>query len=307
MVPIADGSDLGGSLRNPPSFCNVVGFRPSPGRVPRYPSTQPWDTLPVLGPMARNVRDAALLLSVMAGEDARDPISIPEPGARFRSPLARDFKGIRLAYSRNLGILPVQKAVTEVTDKALFKFRELGCEIEEAHPDFAGAAEIFQVLRAHGYAASYADDLQKHRPLLKDTVIWNIERGLKLSALDVSRAQAKRAALFQRVREFLERYEFLLVPVSQVVPFPVEVEWIREIEGVRMETYIDWMMSCSFITLTELPALSVPCGFTPDGLPVGLQIVGRHRHDFEVLQLGHAFEHATRTGDRRPIIGVGPR
>jgi len=304
MVPIADGSDHGGSLRNPPSFCNVVGFRPSPGRVPRYPNPQPRYTLPVLGPMARNVRDAALLLSVMAGPDARDPLSIAESGDRFRAPLERDFKGARLAYSPDLGRFPVEQAVTDVIEQALPVFDDLGCVVERDHPDFSGAAEIFQVLRADSFAATHRDLLEQHRELLKDTVVWNIEKGLKLSARDVADAQSRRAALYHRVREFLERYQFLLLPVSQVVPFPIEVEWVREINGLKMATYIDWMMSCSFITLTELPALSVPCGFTREGLPVGLQMVGGHRRDFEILQLGHAFEQATRHGMRRPGLAA---
>ncbi len=304
MIPIADGSDLGGSVRNPPNFCNVVGLRPSPGRIPRYPNRQPWNTLPVLGPMARSVRDVALLLSVMAGPDPRDPISLEEAGARFSAPLERSFKGARLAFSPDLGQFPVQREVTDVIEKALPAFRDLGCEVERAHPDFSGAAEIFQVLRARDYAFSYREDLEKNRHLLKDTVIWNIEQGLKLSALDVSHAQAQRAALYHRVRDFLDRFQFLLLPVSQVVPFPVEVEWVREINGIKMETYIDWMKSCSFITLTGLPAMSVPCGFTPGGLPVGLQIVGRRHQEFEVLQLGFAFEQATRFAMRHPAMAA---
>jgi amidase len=168
-------------------------------------------------------------------------------------------------------------------------------------------AGIFEVLRAQSYAFGRAKDFEAHRDLLKDTVVWNIEQGMKLSGLEVSRAQAQRAALFQRVREFFERYDFLLVPVSQVVPFPIEVEWVREINGIEMENYIDWMKSCSLITLTEHPAMSVPCGFTPDGLPVGVQIVGRFRREIEVLQLAHAFEQATRWGDQRPAVALqGP-
>jgi amidase len=304
MVPIADGSDLGGSVRNPPNFNNVVGLRPSPGRIPRYPNEQPWNTLGVLGPMARTVRDAALLLSVMAGPDSRDPISLQEAPDRFAGSLDRDFKGCRIAWSRDLGQFPVEAAVTDVIEKALPRLKEFGCEIEEAHPDFTGAAEIFQVLRAHSFAAGLANDLQKHRALMKDTVIWNIEQGLRLSGLDVARAQAGRGALYHRVQAFFDRYDFLLLPVSQVVPFPVELEWVHEIDGVKMETYIDWMKSCSFITLTGHPAMSVPCGFTPEGLPVGLQIVGPYRREFDVLQLAYAFEQATRVAERRPQIAL---
>jgi amidase len=139
---------------------------------------------------------------------------------------------------------------------------------------------------------------------MKDTVVWNIEEGLRLSGLDVSRAQAKHARLFQRVREFLEHYDFLVLPVSQVVPFPIEVEWVKEINGIEMDTYIDWMKSCSFISLTEHPAMSVPCGFTPEGLPVGIQIVGRYRREMELLQFAHAFEQATQVSERRPSLAL---
>jgi amidase len=302
MIPIADGSDLGGSVRNPPSFNNVVGLRPSPGRIPRYPNDQPWDTLSVLGPMARTVQDAALLLSVMAGPDARDPISITEDPRQFLAPLQRDSTGRRIAWSSDLGQFPVQSAIVNVIENALPQFTELGCIVEEAHPDFSGAADIFQVLRAHNFAYGLAKDLKEHRELMKDTVIWNIEQGLKLAALEVAQAQAGRAALFHRVRTFLEHYDFLLLPVCQVVPFPVEVEWVQEINGIEMATYIDWMMSCSLITLTGHPAISVPCGFTADGLPVGLQIVGPYRGEFELLQFAYAFEQATHVADRRPPV-----
>jgi amidase len=304
MVPIADGSDLGGSVRNPPSFNNVVGLRPSPGRIPRYPAEQPWNRLGVLGPMARRVQDAALLLSVMAGPDPRDPLSIPEDPSRFRSSLERDLKGCRIAWSPDLGQFPVEKAVLDVIEQALPIFRDLGCRVEEAHPDFSGAADVFQVLRAQSFAHGLARDIRAHRDLMKDTVIWNIEQGFKLSGLDISRAEAERGVLYHRVRSFLSHHDFLILPVSQVVPFPIGVEWPREINGVEMETYVDWMQSCSLITLTEHPAMSVPCGFTPGGLPVGLQIVGRYQREMEVLQLAHAFEQATRVGERRPPVAL---
>jgi amidase len=240
----------------------------------------------------------------MAGPDARDPISITEDPGQFLAPLQRDVEGYRVAWSPDLGQFPVQDAVLSVIEKALPRFVELGCIVEQAHPDFSGAADAFQVLRAHSFAYGLAQDLKEHRDLMKDTVIWNIEQGLKLSALEVAQAQAERAALFHRVRTFLEHYDFLLLPVSQVVPFPVEVEWVQEINGIEMATYIDWMMSCSLITLTGHPALSVPCGFTADGLPVGLQIVGRYRGECGLLQFAYAFEQATRVADRRPPVAL---
>jgi len=304
MLPLADGSDLGGSLRNPASFCNVVGFRPSPGRVPSHPVTLAWNTLAVEGPMARTVQDVALLLSVMAGPDDRSPISINEPGSTFSRPLQRDFKGARVAWSRNLGRYPVQPVVNEVCDRVRSIFLDLECQVDDNEPDFSDADEIFQTLRAWSFSQTRGDDFNPHRSLMKDTVVWNIEQGLKLSGMDVSRAEAKRTLLYQRAREFMERYEFLVLPVSQVAPFPVETEWVREINGVVMRSYIDWMATCYAITLTGLPAISVPCGFTDDGLPIGLQIVGRHRRDFDVLQLAFAFEQATRYCGIRPSVAV---
>ena len=304
MLPIADGSDLGGSLRNPGSFNNVVGFRPSPGRVPKTPAAQPWETLSVLGPMGRSVSDVALLLGVMAGPNPRDPISISESPDKFFGSLEQDFEGTRIAWSPDLGMFPVETSVVSTIEEQLSHFSDLGCIVEQAQPDFSGAAEIFQVLRAAGFAAGHAEELKQHRALMKDSVIWNTEQGLKLSAVDVARAQSERGLLFQRVHEFFEQYDFLLLPVVQVLPFPIETDWVQEINGVTMETYIDWMKSCSFISLTERPALSIPCGFSADGLPVGLQIVGRHRGELEVLQLARAFEQLTQVAEQHPKIAV---
>jgi amidase len=301
MVPLADGTDLGGSLRNPASFCNVVGFRPSPGRVPRLHATAT-DTLGVHGPMARNVADVAMLLAAIAGPDPRDAGSLAEPGSAFAPPLERSFQGARIAWSERLGRYPVEPAVTAVCNGVRPALAGLGCEIADAEPDLAGADEIFQTLRAASYASALGGDLERHRPQLKDTVIWNIERGLELRADDVERAWTEKAALERRVDRFFEHHEFLVSPVSQVAPFPVEVEWVRDIEGAPMKTYIDWMATCYAITCTGLPALSLPAGFTPDGLPVGLQLVGRRGRDRDVLELGHALEAVTRFGSRRPPI-----
>src|SRR5918995_5582001 len=307
MVPIADGSDMGGSLRNPASFCNVVGFRPSPGRVPSWPDPTPWLALSVEGPMARTVEDAALMLSAIAGPDARCPVSISEPGTLFLRPLERDFGGVRVAWSRDLGGLPVDPRVTEVLEGHRGVFESLGCAVEEAEPDFAGADEVFQVLRAWRYELAYGELLEHHREEMKDTVVWNIEEGARLSGPQIGRAERMRTELFHRVRTFMQSYEFLVAPVSQVPPFDVKQRYVTEIAGERMETYIDWMRSCYYVTVTGLPAVSVPCGFTPEGLPVGVQIVGRYRDDFGVLQLAHAFERATRHGERRPPLAGGGR
>jgi amidase len=304
MLPFADGSDLAASLRNPGNYCNVVGFRPTPGRVPNYPATNAWDTQPVIGPIARTVEDTAFLFSAMAGPDPRVPIAIDEPGSRFARPLARNFRRVRVAWTRDFGGLPMDPRVTRVLDKQRSMLESLGCIVEDACPDFSGAKEAFEVLRAVSFSLRFAPLLKTHRDKLKDTVIWNIEQGLALTGERIGRAERLRTELFQRMRAFLEKYEFLAGPVNQLPPFPVELEWPREIAGVRMENYLDWMKSCYYVTITSHPAISVPAGFTSDELPlpVGLQIVGRYRDDFGVLQLAHAYEEANPVWKLRPAL-----
>jgi len=304
LVPIADGSDLGGSLRNPASFCNVVGFRPSPGRVPTWPSELAWAPFSVEGPMARTVADVALLLSAMAGPDPRSPIAIDEPGARFRGPLGRSFAGVRVAWSQDLGGLPIDPRVTAVIDAQRPTFQALGCAVEDGQPDFADAREIFQAWRGWLFEARYAPLIEHHRHQLKDTIIWNLEQGQKITGPQLAVAERKRTALYHRVREFMAAREFLILPATQVPPFDVHVPYVTEINGVTLPTYVDWMRACSDITVTGLPAISVPCGFTTDGLPVGVQIVGRHHDDWGVLQLGHAFEQATSFWKHRPPLAT---
>lgn len=300
MLPIADGSDMGGSLRNPAAFCNVVGLRPSPGRVPSWPSLAPWSPLSVEGPMGRSVEDVTLMLSAMAGPDVRAPLSISEPGNGFDPLPERDFRGARVAWSPDLGDFPVERRVREVFEKSGNVLGELGCEVEEAAPDLSGADEVFKVLRAWQFELAYGGLLDTHREFLKDTVVWNIEEGRRLTGPRVGAAERLRAEVLERVRLFMERYEFLVLPTTQVAPFDVQTPYVEEIDGEPMETYIDWMKSCYYITVTGLPAISVPGGFTPEGLPVGVQIVGRWRDERGVLQLARAFERATRFGERRP-------
>ncbi|MEE4605250.1 MAG: amidase [Desulfobacteraceae bacterium] len=302
MLPLADGSDTGGSLRNPGNFCNIVGFRTSPGRVPIWPNPVAWYPISVQGPMARTVQDAALMLSAIAGPDPRSPIAIAEPGSVFSGSLERDFKGVKIAWSKNLGDLPVDPRVTQVLENQQCVLHDLGCIVEAGQPDFSGADDIFKVWRAWRFELRYTELLKDHRKLIKDTVVWNTEQGQKLTGPQLGRAEVRRTELYHRVREFMENYEFLICPVNQVPPFDIKQPYVEEIDGVKMETYIDWMKSCYYITVTGLPAISVPCGFTPEGLPVGMQIVGRHNADFSVLQLAHAFEKATGFWKQHPPV-----
>ena len=306
MLPFADGSDLAASLRNPGNYCNVVGFRPTPGRVPAWPASNAWNTLSVLGPMARTVSDCALLFSAMTGPDPRSPTSINESGRAFLGPLRRDFRKVRVAWSRDLGGLPMDPRVTAVLERQKPVFSSLGCIVEDAEPDFSGATETFETLRALAFLQNHGALYRQHRDKLKDTVIWNIEQGLALTPEKIARAEGLRTALFHRMRRFLERYDFLLCPVNQLPPYPVTEEWPRAVAGAKMENYLDWMKSCYYITITSHPAISVPAGFTNDdpALPVGLQIVGRYRDDFSVLQLAHAFEQATQFWKKRPAVAA---
>ncbi len=307
MLPIADGSDMGGSLRNPAAFCNVVGLRPSPGRVPTWPALLGWSTLGVEGPLARTVADLAMFLSAIAGPDPRSPISLSRPGASFSAPLDRDFHGVRVAWWKDLGGLPVDSRIREVVDRQVAVFESLGCIVEPAEPDFTGADEVFKTLRAWSFSLRMADLDPAQRRLLKQTIQWEVERGERLTATDIGRAEIARTDLYHRMRRFMERYEFFVLPVTQVPPFDVHQTYVARIGAVTLDTYIDWMKSCYYISVLGTPALSVPGGFTPEGLPVGLQIVARHRDDWGLLQIGHAFEQATQSSTRRlpPLLNAG--
>jgi amidase len=252
--------------------------------------------------MARTVQDVALMLSAIAGPDPRFPISIAESSDMFTQTLDRSFKGAKVAWSMDLGGLPVDTRVSETIEKQRNVFESLGCVLEEEFPDFSEADEAFKVWRAWLFDLQYGELLNTHRELMKDTVIWNTEEGGKQSGPQIGQAEIKRTALYHRFREFMESYEFLILPVSQVPPFDVKQQYITEINGIKMETYLDWMRSCYYISVTGHPAISVPCGFTPEGLPVGVQMVGRHQCEFSVLQLAHAFEQATGFWKQRPAV-----
>jgi amidase len=302
MLPLADGSDLGASVRNPASFCNVVGLRPTAGRIPDSSARSPWNPLGVLGPIARTVADATLLLRALCGPDAGAPLSLQDPPDSFAIDLASDPAGKRIAWSRDLGGLPVAPDVTTVLEEQRATLEAMGCIVEDVEPDLGGADEAFETLRAIGYAQSFGALLASHGDQLKETVAWNIRFGLSLTGEQVARALTLQAAAFRGMRQLLERYDALALPVSQVAPFPVDEEWVREIAGVAMGSYIEWMRSCSRISVTAHPAISVPAGFTPDGLPIGLQLVGRYRDDISLLRLAAAFEEATSAGRRLPPL-----
>ena len=302
MLPIADGSDLGGSLRNPASFCNVVGFRPSGGRVPTVPSSNLWMPMATKGPMARTVSDISLFMQAIAGPHQLAPSSNIESPDIFSGSLERNFEGTTVAWSPDLGGLPVDSAVRTALASVPDRLSNLGCEVVEKWPDLSDAPEIFQTLRAEIFAHSYASLLETHRDQLKATVIWNAEKGLAMSMKDHGEACFKQAQMFAELQHFMADIDFLACPVTQVPPFSKEIEYPKEIEGIRFDTYIDWMRSCSDITTTTHPAISVPAGFTPEGLPVGLQIVGKSRDDRSVLELAYAFEQATGIGQRRPPL-----
>ena len=305
LLPLASGSDLGGSLRNPANFNNIVALRPTVGLVPTAPALLPFLGFTVKGPMARSVADVAFLLSVMAGGDTRDPACHPSDPTKFAAPLERDFKAVRVAWCPDLGGLPLDKRVRSALGAQRKTFEDLGCIVEDVCPDLGGADEIFLTIRAWSYWHTLGPLLEKHRDEMKPEAVWQIESGNKLSGSDVANAMTRQGELMERMRRFQEKYEFFISAVNQGPPFDATISWPREIEGVKMDSYLDWMKSAYWITPTFCPSISVPAGFTDDGLPVGIQIVGRYREDFAVLQIAHAFEQATGFGRRRPEIAMG--
>jgi amidase len=302
MLPIADGSDLGGSLRNPANFNNVVALRPTVGLVPTAPSAFPLLGFHVNGPLARSVADAALLLSVMAGPDPRDPGCYPSDPSIFQRSLERRFAGTRIAWCPDLGGLPLDPRVRTVLAQQRATFQTLGCIVEDACPDLSAADSVFLTIRAFRTAATHGPLLAQHRHLMKPEAVAEIEHGATLSGADVANAMVAHGELLERMRRFQDTYEFLVCAVNQVPPFDASETWPKEIQGVHMESYISWMKSAYWISVTFRPAISVPAGFTPEGLPVGIQIIGRHRDDLGVLQIAHAFEQETRVGEKRPLI-----
>jgi amidase len=304
MGPLAQGSDLGGSLRTPAAFCGVVGFRTTPGLVPVYPRELAWDSLSVSGPMARTVADTALMLSVMAGPDDRAPLSYDVDPRVFPAAVRRpSVRGWRVAWTPDLdGLMPVDPEVARVAAGATRVFRSLGARVETASPSFAELTDIVLGTRGLSMVALHGDRLAEWRGAMQRGLVWNIEQGLALTPRDIGRAEKLRSALWERVRRFMERYELLVLPTVAVTPFPIEQPYPTEIAGKPLENYLEWFFLTYAISVTGLPVISIPAGFTRDGLPVGIQIVGRRRQETAVLAAAAAFETAVPWADRVPAV-----
>jgi amidase len=295
MVPLADGSDMGGSLRNPASFCGVVGLRPSLGRVPEWPTDNLWQNLSTGGPMARNVDDLALLLSVLAGPDPRNPLALADPGSTFEPPVTGALTGLRVAVSTDLGgAFEVDAEVARVVGDAATLMADHGAAVSEAHPDLAPADEAFRTLRAWQFQAAFAGRLAAHPEEFKQSLADNIRAGETLTGADVALAFARRTTVMETMRRFFASHDVLLLPTSQVPPFPADQEFPSSVNGRPMASYLDWMRSAYLVTVTGCPAISVPAGHTADGLPVGVQLVGPHGADRRLLEVAAGFEAAAR-------------
>ncbi len=306
QVWLAQGSDLGGSLRTPASFTGIVGLRPSPKRVAHGPLRLPFSTYPVEGPMARNVSDTALFLDMMAGAHILDPSSLPAPETSYVDSLKDVPKFGRIAYSPDLGQCPVDPEVADICAKAAEDFAAYCDGVEETCPDLHDAEEIFQTLRAQIFIASHAPLLAEYRDKLKPEVIWNIEKGAKLNADDIGAAQRAQGDLYQRIVNFFSEYDFLLAPTAIVPAFPHKLRYIEEVNGVKFDNYMSWLALPSMLTVTNCPVISIPCGYTKSGLPVGLQIMGPNAREDSVLQAAYAFERDHDYASRVPIEPITP-
>jgi len=304
MGPLAQGSDLGGSLRTPAAFCGVVGFRTTPGLVPVYPRELLWDSLSVSGPMARTVPDIALMLSVMAGPDDRAPLSYDVDTRALRTAVERpSVRGWRVAWTPDLGgLIPVEPEVIEVASRATRVFRSLGAKVTTASPSFAELNDIVLGTRGLSMVALHGDRLEKWRESMQKGLVWNIDQGLALTARDIARAEKLRGVLWERVRRFMEGYELLVLPTVAGKPFPVETPYPTELQGKPLANYTQWFFLTYALSVTGLPVMSVPAGFTRDGLPVGIQIVGRRRQETAVLRAAAAFERAAPWADHIPPV-----
>lgn len=303
IQPLGDGSDMGGSLRIPASFCNVVGYRPSIGVVPAAPTRNAWAWLSRSGLMARYVVDIALGMTAIAGADAAVPHAYPVSES-FGSPLRRDLTGLRIGWSADFGLgVPVDREVLRVLEGQLQVFADLGAIVEEAAPDLRDADRVFGTTRAFDFVLGLGDLVQEYGGAIKPEVRWNVEQGRKLSTQDMVDAALARTRLDTSVRRYFGTYDVFASPAAQVLPFDATDRYPTSVNGVEFETYLDWMRSACLVSATGLPAVSVPAGFSEDGLPVGLQLAMPHGNDVELLQVAYAFEQATGCAKRAPGLG----
>jgi amidase len=302
LLPVADGSDSGGSLRYPASFCNVVGLRPSPGRVPTSRAGDAWSPHGVLGPMARTCADAGLLLAGMAGVHANAPISLLDDPAAFAAVEPAGLRGLRIAWSDTVGGLPIDPGVTEALRGTRALLAEQGCVIEDVEPDMEGADRSWEVIELLGFLMYNGPDVDERPELLRDDIIRNVQEARRLTADEIVAAQRLRSELFRRTAQLLERYDVLAFPATPVTAPPIDVPWVAEIAGVRMERYFHWQRVACRVTMTSHPVLALPGAFAADGLPIGLQLVGRHRDELGLLRIGAAIEATTGLAERRPAL-----
>ena len=306
MAWLATGSDLGGSLRNPASFCSIVGFRPSQGRIAADPGETAFNRMSVEGPMARNVADAAMLLDVMAGYDSRDPMSLDDPAESFEEAAAQQRVPPRIAFSPDLGVTPVDPEVAQICERAAKRFEELGARVEEAHPDFSGLQEVFQIHRALSYGTSLGPELEANREVFKPEIVWNVEKGLGLTGQEIMDAMVTRSEIYQRANEFFSAYDLVLTPATVVPPYPVEQRFVERVGDHEFSNYIEWCSIAYAFTVIGAPAISIPCGFTQSGLPVGLQIAAPARQEARLLSAACALENLLRLSDQLPIDPRAP-
>ncbi len=301
MAWLATGSDLGGSLRNPASFCAVAGLRPSQGRVASDPGNLAFNHMAADGPMARNVADVALLLDVMAGYDARDPMSLDDPAISFEENALKRQVPPRIAFSADLGVTPVDPEVAQICERAAMRFSELGAIVEHDHPDFSGLQEVFQVHRAMSYATSFGPLLEANRSVFKPEIVWNVEKGLALTADEIMAAMVTRSQIYERAQRFFAQTDLILTPATVVPPYPVEQRYVERLGKHEFSNYIEWCSIAYAFTVIGAPALSIPCGFTQSGLPVGLQIVAAPRQEVRLLSAALAFEELAGICTQLPI------
>ena len=311
-VWLAGGSDGGCSLRVPASFCSVAALRPTPGRIASGTSSRigprhaMWETLSVEGPIGRTVGDVALMFEAQIGAHPLDPRSMPRDGTSFLDAVDAPAVPRRIAFSRDLGVTKVAKEVGDICAKAAAKFETLGVTVEEACPDLHDASEVYGVLRAHSFVMTYGGVVEAHREQVRPEMIWNVERGMQLTAGEIAKAEQRRADIVRRMAAFFERYDALLCPASCTSPFDINQPALMELEGHRFQNYYDWYTICFVISLTTFPAMSVPCGFTADHLPVGLQIIGPLRGEVRLFGVAKLVEDMAGIANRVPIDPRGP-